>query len=223
MNTVNIAIDGPAGAGKSSIAKAVSGSLGYIYVDTGALYRAVALFITENNIPDSDIESRLAQADISLGYKDGVQHVYIAGRDVSDLIRTPEVSMEASRTSAMPAVRKYLFETQKKIARENNVVMDGRDIGTVVLPDADVKLFVTATCEERAKRRYAELSADKDVSYDDILRDIIKRDENDRSRETAPLRMADDAVKVDTTSMDLETAVNAVLGIIKQKIGGGAQ
>lgn len=220
MSSVNIAIDGPAGAGKSTIAKMVSAKLGYIYVDTGALYRTAALFITENNIPDEEIEKALESADISLKFIDGTQRVFLGERDVSDFIRTPEISMAASRTSAIPAVRAYLFETQKKIARENNVIMDGRDIGTVVLPDADVKIFLTASAEERANRRFKELSEKPDCpSYDDILKDIIQRDYQDMHRETSPLKQADDAVLVDTTKLDLDESANEIIRIINEKIG----
>ena len=170
MKTINIAIDGPAGAGKSTIAKMVSKELGYIYVDTGALYRTIALYITENDIPDENIEASLEKADVSLRFIDGTQRVFLGDRDVSDLIRTPEISMAASRTSAIPAVRAYLFETQQKIARENNVLMDGRDIGTVVLPNADVKIFLTASAEERANRRYKELAEKPNCpSYQEIF------------------------------------------------------
>ena len=184
MKTINIAIDGPAGAGKSSIAKAVSAQLGYIYVDTGALYRTIALFVNENNIP-------------------------------------PEISMAASRTSAIPAVRAHLLELQKKIARENNILMDGRDIGTVILPDADVKIFLTASAEERANRRYRELSEKPDCpSYEEILKDIIQRDYNDSHRETAPLKQAEDAILVDTTGMNLEESSAEIIRIIHKKIGG---
>lgn len=220
MSSVNIAIDGPAGAGKSTIAKMVSAKLGYIYVDTGALYRTAALFITENNIPDEEIEKALESADISLKFIDGTQRVFLGDRDVSDFIRTPEISMAASRTSAIPAVRAYLFETQKKIARENNVIMDGRDIGTVVLPDADVKIFLTASAEERANRRFKELSEKPDCPpYDDILKDIIQRDYQDMHRETSPLKQADDAVLVDTTKLDLEESADEIIRIINEKIG----
>ncbi|MBQ8348633.1 MAG: (d)CMP kinase [Ruminococcus sp.] len=220
MSSVNIAIDGPAGAGKSTIAKMVSAKLGYIYVDTGALYRTAALFITENNIPDEEIEKALESADISLKFIDGTQRVFLGERDVSDFIRTPEISMAASRTSAIPAVRAYLFETQKKIARENNVIMDGRDIGTVVLPDADVKIFLTASAEERANRRFKELSEKPDCPpYDDILKDIIQRDYQDMHRETSPLKQADDAVLVDTTKLDLEESADEIIRIINEKIG----
>ena len=220
MSSVNIAIDGPAGAGKSTIAKMVSSKLGYIYVDTGALYRTAALFITENNIPDEEIEKTLESADISLKFIDGTQRVFLGEKDVSDFIRTPEISMAASRTSAIPAVRAYLFETQKKIARENNVIMDGRDIGTVVLPDADVKIFLTASAEERANRRFKELSEKPDCPpYDDILKDIIQRDYQDMHRETSPLKQADDAVLVDTTKLDLEKSADEIIRIINKKIG----
>lgn len=221
MKTMNIAIDGPAGAGKSTIAKMVSAKLGYIYVDTGALYRTAALYITENNIPDENIEKALESADISLKFIDGAQRVFLGGRDVSELIRTPEISMAASRTSAVPAVRAYLFETQKKIARENNVIMDGRDIGTVVLPDAEVKIFLTASAEERANRRYKELAEKPDCPpYEDILKDIIQRDYQDMHRETAPLRQADDAVLVDTTNLDLEQSAEEIVRIITKRIAG---
>lgn len=220
MSSVNIAIDGPAGAGKSTIAKMVSSKLGYIYVDTGALYRTAALFITENNIPDEEIEKALGSADISLKFIDGTQRVFLGEKDVSDFIRTPEISMAASRTSAIPAVRAYLFETQKKIARENNVIMDGRDIGTVVLPDADVKIFLTASAEERANRRFKELSEKPDCPpYDDILKDIIQRDYQDMHRETSPLKQADDAVLVDTTKLNLEESADEIIRIINEKIG----
>lgn len=223
MSSVNIAIDGPAGAGKSTIAKMVSSKLGYIYVDTGALYRTVALFITENNIPDEEIEKSLESADISLKFIDGTQRVFLGKKDVSDFIRTPEISMAASRTSAIPAVRAYLFETQKKIARENNVIMDGRDIGTVVLPDADVKIFLTASAEERANRRFKELSEKPDCPpYDDILKDIIQRDYQDMHRETSPLKQADDAVLVDTTKLNLEESADEIIRIINEKIGRDA-
>lgn len=220
MSSVNIAIDGPAGAGKSTIAKMVSSKLGYIYVDTGALYRTAALFITENNIPDEEIEKSLESADISLKFINGTQRVFLGEKDVSDFIRTPAISMAASRTSAIPAVRAYLFETQKKIARENNVIMDGRDIGTVVLPDADVKIFLTASAEERANRRFKELSEKPDCPpYDDILKDIIQRDYQDIHRETSPLKQADDAVLVDTTKLNLEESADEIIRIINEKIG----
>lgn len=217
--SVNIAIDGPAGAGKSTIAKMVSAEMGYIYVDTGALYRTIALYITENDIADEDIEKSLSNADVSLKFINGVQRVYLGNRDVSELIRTPEISMAASRTSAIPAVRAHLFELQQKIARENNVIMDGRDIGTVVLPDADVKIFLTATAEERANRRFRELSEKPDCpTYDEILKDIIQRDYQDTHRETAPLKQAEDAVLVDTTTLTLKQSAERIAEIIMERI-----
>ena len=220
MKTINIAIDGPAGAGKSTIAKMVSKELGYIYVDTGALYRTIALYITENNIADEDIEASLGKAQVSLKFIDGAQRVFLGDRDVSDLIRTPEISMAASRTSAIPAVRAYLFETQQKIARENNIIMDGRDIGTVVLPNADVKIYLTASAEERANRRFKELSEKPDCpTYQEILDDIIKRDYQDMHREIAPLKQAEDAVLVDTTELNLEESAAAIIKIINEKTG----
>lgn len=219
MKTVNIAIDGPAGAGKSTIAKMVSAEMGYIYVDTGAMYRAVALYLTENNIPDEDIEKYIGGVDVSLKFIDGVQRVYLGDRDVSELIRTPEISMAASRTSAIPAVRARLFDLQQKLARENNIIMDGRDIGTVVLPNADVKIFLTASAEERANRRYKELSEKPDCPpYEEILKDIIQRDYNDMNRETAPLKQAEDAVLVDTTELTLELSAARITEIIKERI-----
>lgn len=222
MKNINIAIDGPAGAGKSTIAKMVSKKLGYIYVDTGALYRTIALFITENDIPDEEIETALEKADVSLRFIDGAQRVFLGDRDVSDLIRTPEISMAASRTSAIPAVRKYLFGTQQKIAAENNVIMDGRDIGTVVLPNADVKIFLTASAEERANRRFKELSEKPNCPcYEEILSDIIERDHQDMTREVSPLKQAEDAVLVDTTELDLEQSAEAIEKIITEKTGGG--
>lgn len=222
MKTVNIAIDGPAGAGKSSIAKKVSAELGYIYVDTGALYRAIALYLTENKTADEDIPKALEGADVSLRFINGEQRVFLGDRDASSLIRTSEISMAASRTSAIPAVRAYLFETQQKIARENNVIMDGRDIGTVVLPNADLKIFLTASAEERANRRYKELAEKPDCpTYQEVLDDIIKRDYNDMHRETAPLRQADDAVLFDTSSMDLEQSSAKMIELIREKLGEG--
>ena len=219
MKTINIAIDGPAGAGKSTIAKMVSAELGYIYVDTGAMYRAVALYLTENNIPDEDIEKAVEKVEVSLKFVDGAQRVYLGDRDVSELIRTPEISMAASRTSAIPAVRARLFDLQQKLARENNIIMDGRDIGTVVLPNADVKIFLTASAEERANRRYKELLEKPDCpSYEEILKDIIQRDYNDMHRETAPLKQADDAVLVDTTELTLEQSAARISEIIKERV-----
>ena len=219
MKTINIAIDGPAGAGKSTIAKMVSAEMGYIYVDTGAMYRAVALYLTENNIPDEEAEKHMEEVEVSLKFADGAQRVYLGDRDVSDLIRTPEISMAASRTSAIPAVRARLFDLQQKLARENNIIMDGRDIGTVVLPNADVKIFLTASAEERANRRFKELAEKPDCPTDEeILKDIIQRDYNDMNRETAPLKQAEDAVLVDTTELTLEQSAARIAEIIKERV-----
>jgi cytidylate kinase len=219
MKTINIAIDGPAGAGKSTIAKMVSAEMGYIYVDTGAMYRAVALYLTENNIPDEEAEKHMEEVEVSLKFVDGTQRVYLGDRDVSDLIRTPEISMAASRTSAIPAVRARLFDLQQKLARENNIIMDGRDIGTVVLPNADVKIFLTASAEERANRRFKELAEKPDCpTYEEILKDIIQRDYNDMNRETAPLKQAEDAVLVDTTELTLEQSAARIAEIIKERV-----
>lgn len=221
--SVNIAIDGPAGAGKSTIAKAVSKKLGYIYVDTGALYRSVAYTMLRDGISPKDaakVEEKLSSLDknyFSLGFIDGAQHVFAGGEDVSDRIRTPEVSMGASDVSAIPYVRKFLFELQRSIAAENNVIMDGRDIGTVVLPNADVKIYLTASAEVRAERRYKELAEKENCpTFEQVLADIKQRDYNDMHRETAPLKKADDAVLADTSDVDLDGAIRLILDIIKK-------
>lgn len=201
--SINIAVDGPAGAGKSSIAKAVAAEIGYIYVDTGALYRAIALYALENNFESDSLTDRLDEINISLEFINKTQHVFLNDRDVSGLIRTSEVSMNASKVSAIPEVREFLFGLQKKIAAENNIIMDGRDIGTVVLPDADLKVFLTASAEERAERRFKEMT-DKNITFEQVLEDIKKRDYNDMHRDISPLKQADDAVLLDTTGMTIE-------------------
>ena len=217
--SINIAIDGPAGAGKSTIARRAAAELGYIYVDTGALYRSVAYFCISNGVDVRNAESvTAALRDIypELRFIDGVQHVFVNDNDVSDKIRTPEVSMGASAVSAIPAVRSFLFDLQKKIAAENNVIMDGRDIGTVVLPEAQLKIFLTASPEARADRRYLELKDKPDApSYEEVLADIIKRDHDDSTREIAPLKQADDAVLCDTTELTLEQSVDKIIAMIK--------
>ena len=201
---INIAIDGPAGAGKSSIAKAVAHEKGYIYVDTGALYRSIALFALENSLEGESLVNSLDKINLSLEFIDGSQHVIMNNNDISDKIRTPEVSMNASKVSAIPEVRKFLFGLQKKIAAENNIIMDGRDIGTVVLPDADLKVFLTASAEERANRRYREIKDMDGVTYEQVLEDIKKRDYSDMHRDIAPLKQAEDAVLLDTTGMTVD-------------------
>ena len=217
--SINIAIDGPAGAGKSTIARRAAAELGYIYVDTGALYRSVAYFCISNGVDVRNAENvTAALRDIypELRFIDGVQHVFVNDTDVSDKIRTPEVSMGASAVSAIPAVRSFLFDLQKKIAAENNVIMDGRDIGTVVLPEAQLKIFLTASPEARADRRYLELKDKPDApSYKEVLADIIKRDHDDSTREIAPLKQADDAVLCDTTKLTLEQSVDKIIAMIK--------
>lgn len=218
--SINIAIDGPAGAGKSTIARKAAAELGFIYVDTGALYRSVAYYCisagADVSVPES-VEKLLPEITPELRFIDGVQHVFVNGSDVSDKIRTPEVSMAASKVSAIPAVRAFLFDLQKKIARENDVIMDGRDIGTVVLPDADLKIFLTASPEARADRRYAELKNKPDApAYEQVLADIIKRDHDDSTRAIAPLKQADDAVLCDTTELSLEESVQTIIGMIKK-------
>ena len=219
--SINIAIDGPAGAGKSTIARKAAAKLGFIYVDTGALYRTVALFCTERGLKaEEEIAAALPQAEISLRFSDGVQHVLLCGEDVSDRIRTPEISMAASTFAAISAVRAYLFDLQQQIAASENIIMDGRDIGTVVLPHADLKIFLTADAEERARRRHKELAEKPDCpSYEEILADIMRRDEQDRTRAVAPLRQAEDAVFVDTTHLSLDGAVETVLDLCAERLG----
>ena len=219
---ISIALDGPAGAGKSTLAKGAAKALGFIYVDTGALYRAVGLKFSKagyDTTLDCDVESILATTDVDIKFIDGVQHVMLDGEDVSDLIRTPEASMMASAVSAKPPVRAFLLEMQRKLARENNVLMDGRDIGTVVLPNATVKIFVTASVEERANRRYKELcEKGMDVKYEDIYKDIETRDYNDSHRAIAPLKPADDAIMYDTTGNTLEQSLEGLLKIFDERL-----
>lgn len=222
----NVAIDGPSGAGKSTIAREIARQLGFIYVDTGALYRSIGLYTVEHGRdPRSadEVLPLLPEIRLELRFIDGVQHVFLNGEDVSDAIRRPEISMAASAVSAIPAVREFLFELQLKLARENDVIMDGRDIGTVVLPNADVKIFLTASPEDRAERRCCELLAKgMEVSYDKVLKDIIERDYNDSHREAAPLKQAHDAILVDTTGYEKERSVATLKGIILERLGGGS-
>ena len=223
MKKVSIAIDGPAGAGKSTISKVIAKKLGFIYVDTGAMYRAVALYALQNNIntrnEDGVLESVLDKIDVDIAYKDSVQHIYLNGTDVSDAIREPEVSMGASDVAVVPAVRLKLVELQRALAKRENVIMDGRDIGTYVLPDAEIKIFLTATAEERAKRRHIELvQKGVDASYKEVLADMIKRDHNDSTRKFAPLKQAEDAVLIDTTEYDFDGSVEAILSYINKKL-----
>lgn len=219
---VNIAIDGPAGAGKSSTAKLVAKKLGYIYVDTGALYRTVGLYSIRKGIDTKNAEKVIAtlpDVKVDLKFVDGAQHVFLNGEDVSEAIRTPEASMGASNVSAIPKVREFLFDLQRKIAAENDCIMDGRDIGTVVLPNADVKIFLTTSVEERANRRYKEMiEKGEEADYNDILEDIKKRDYQDSHREIAPLKQADDAIYVDNGGYNLEDGAEDLLRIIKEHL-----
>ena len=217
-----VAIDGPAGAGKSSVAKEVSKRIGFIYVDTGALYRTVALYLLNNNIEANETE-KIAEAlkniEVSMEHKEDGQHVFLCGEDVSHLIRTEPVSMMASTTSALPIVRKFLFDLQVQMANKYNVLMDGRDIGTVVLPNAQVKVFLTASAEERARRRLLEYQAKgMDVDFEKVLLDIKKRDDQDMNRATAPLKQADDAVLLDTSELDFNEVCDKMIEIISSKI-----
>lgn len=221
--SVAIALDGPAGAGKSSIAKRAAKALDFIYVDTGALYRTIGLAATRKGVepkPSAEVEKLLSEITVDLTFNDkGEQIVLLDGEDVSGLIRTPEASMMASKISAVPSVRVYLLDLQRNIAKSHNVIMDGRDIGTVVLPDAKVKIFLTASPEARAQRRYKELcEKGMDVKYEDILSDVITRDYNDSHRETAPLKPAEGCVMVDTTELDFEQSVEKIISVIKENI-----
>lgn len=221
--SIAIALDGPAGAGKSTIAKRAAKALDFIYVDTGALYRTIGLAATRRNvepIPSQEVESLLSQITVDLTFNDkGEQIVLLDGEDVSGLIRTPEASMMASKISAIPSVRAYLLDLQRNMAKSHNVIMDGRDIGTVVLPDAKVKIFLTASPEARATRRYKELcEKGMDVKYEDILSDVIERDYNDSHRETAPLKPAEGCVMVDTTELDFEQSVERIITVIKENM-----
>ena len=213
--SINIAVDGPAGAGKSSIARAVAEEIGYIYVDTGALYRSIALYSIENKLDNESLVNSLDKINIRLEFIDKCQHVFLNDNDVSDKIRTPEVSMGASKVSAIPEVREFLFGLQKKIAAENNIIMDGRDIGTVVLPGADLKVFLTASAEERANRRFKEMT-DSSISYEQVLEDIKQRDYNDMHRDIAPLKQAEDAVLLDTTGMTIEEVKQKLKALIDE-------
>lgn len=220
MKKINIAIDGPSGAGKSSISKAVAKELGFIHVDTGAMYRAIGLYALRNDcLEPEEITQKIQKIAIELKFIGGVQRVMLCGEDVTDYIRSPEVSMTASRVSAVPAVRMHLLDLQKKIASENNIIMDGRDIGSVVLPHADLKIFLTASAEERASRRYLELNEKPDCpSYEEILKDIRQRDENDMHREIAPLCQAEDAVLVDSSNMGFNEVVEHIQALIQEKL-----
>ena len=222
INMISIAIDGPSGAGKSTIARMVAKDLGYLYVDTGALYRTIGLYAVRKGVDPEDengVSALLPELDIWLTHENGVQQVYLLGENVSEEIRRPEMSKAASNVSRHPTVRAYLLETQRKLARENNVLMDGRDIGTVVLPDAQVKIFLTASAEKRAERRYKEQidKGDHSQTYEQVLEAVIQRDYNDSHRAIAPLKQAEDSVLADTSELDLEQSVQLIKDIIREK------
>ncbi len=219
--SIAIAIDGPAGAGKSTIAKAAAKHLGFIYVDTGAMYRAIGLYTIRKGVDPMDTQSvvaLLSEIEVSLARDENkAQLVILNGEDVSSLIRTEQVSMAASRVSAIPEVRSFLLNLQRDMAKASDVIMDGRDIGTVVLPDAKVKIFLTASAEIRARRRYDELIAKGEQAvYEDVLADVIERDNNDMNRPIAPLKPAQDSILVDTSELNLEESIELLIKTIEE-------
>ncbi len=220
---INVAIDGPSGAGKSSLAKKVAQKLGYVYVDTGAMYRTVALYIIRKGISPKDTENvvkALCEITLLIDYVDEQQHMFLNGEDVTSLIRTPEISMGASDVSAIPEVRAFLLETQRRLAREKSVVMDGRDIATVILPDAQVKIFLTADDRRRAWRRFLELrEKTPDITFESVYDDMVNRDKNDSTRKVAPAIKAPDAILLDNTDLDEGETLERALSIIHDCIG----
>lgn len=223
MKYKSIAVDGPSGAGKSTMAKKLARALGFLYVDTGAIYRTLGLFALRQGISPEDeaaVAQLLPMVSIRLDYgEDWVQKMYLNGEDVTDAIRTPEVSTAASQISAIPGVRDFLMDMQRDLAKQGNVIMDGRDIGTVVLPDADVKIFLTASAEDRARRRFEELAArGSGTDYETVLADIRERDHRDSTRSAAPLRQAEDALLVDTTGNSMEESFEVLLQTVREKL-----
>ena len=223
MKTVSVAIDGPAGAGKSTISKTIAKELGFVYIDTGAMYRAVALYAIEHDADtknsDGELVELLDDINIDLSYIDDTQHIFLNGKDVSADIRRPEVSIGASNVAVVPEVRLKLVDLQRELAAKTNVVMDGRDIGTHVLPNAEVKIFLTASVDERARRRYDELIAKgTKCEYEDVKRDMEYRDNNDSTREFAPLKQADDAQLIDTTGNTLEQSIAVLVDFVKTHV-----
>ena len=218
----NVAIDGPAGAGKSTIAKRLAKELGFVYVDTGAMYRAIGLYMLKNSVDGRDeaaVSEAVKNVEVTLSYDDGVQCVYLNGEDVSGMIRTEEVSALASQTSAYQAVREKLLDLQRTMAKNNDVLMDGRDIGTTILPNADVKIYLTASVETRAKRRYDEyISKGQTCDLAEIEEDIKTRDHNDMTRKISPLKKADDAIEVDSSNMNIDEVVETIKNICKEKM-----
>lgn len=226
MKTIAVAIDGPSGAGKSTIACAAAQHLGFMYVDTGAMYRTIGLAACRAGIPLKDTDAvipLLSEISVDLRYENGEQHVLLNGEDVSDQIRTQEMSSYASFVSAIPQVRAFLLDTQRNMAKKYNVIMDGRDIGTVVVPDAQVKIFLTASAEARAHRRYLQLiQKGQKTTEEQVLAEQIQRDHNDSTRAAAPLKQAEDAVLVDTSALTLEQSIQAVEEIIRRGMGDNA-
>lgn len=224
MKKIAIAIDGPSGAGKSTISKILAKELGFVYVDTGAIYRTVGIYTYRKGVDPKDaeaVEKLLPEIDIVIKHVDGVQRIFLNGEDVSEKIREHIISKYASDVSAIPAVRKFLLNMQREFAERCNVIMDGRDIGTVVLPNAAIKIFLTATDEDRAKRRYDELiSKGQDVPFEKVLADMRERDRNDSRRATAPLAAAEDAITVDTTGNTLEESVDVLKKLVKERLNG---
>ncbi len=220
---INIAIDGPSGAGKSSLAKQLAQELGYLYVDTGAMYRAIGLYAVRRGADPKNgeqVEPLLPEIQLDIRLVEGTQHIYLNGEDVSTDIRAEKIGMAASGVSAIPAVRQFLLDTQRDLARANNVLMDGRDIGTVILPHAQVKIFLTASDTARAQRRYKELvEKGQTPDYEQVLADIRQRDYQDSHRAVAPLRQAEDAVLVDTSHLNLEESLEALKAVIREKVG----
>lgn len=224
---ITIAIDGPGGAGKSTISKEVAKRAGIVYVDTGALYRTVGYYARESGLSveaakvSENMTPLLEDICVEIKYENGTQHVYLNGEDLGDRIRQPDISMYASAVSSVPSVRAFLLETQKEIARKHSVIMDGRDIGTVILPNADIKVFLTASNEARAMRRYNELTAKGvSVNYEDVLRELIERDAADSGRDIAPAVAADDAIIFDNSDYTFEESVEYIMDLIRKKIGG---
>jgi len=222
MNWNSIAIDGPSGAGKSTLARELARALGYVYIDTGAIYRTVGLYAARQGVDTKNAEavlSRLHELDIQLTYEAGVQHIFLNGEDVSEAIRTEEASRHASEVSAIPGVRAFLLDLQRNMTKKQHVIMDGRDIGTVVLPDASVKIFLTASPEARAKRRYEELLAKGEpVTYASVYENLVRRDEIDSTRAAAPLRASEDAIMVDTTNDTPSEALARLKQVIEEKL-----
>lgn len=216
---ISIAIDGPSGSGKSTISKEVAQKLGFLHIDTGALYRAIAYFVFENKISLVNVPEILNKINIDLKFQDGKQLVFLNGKDVSEKIRTPEISSLSSQVSKIKKVREFLLETQRNLSKENNVIMDGRDIGTTILPDANIKIFLTASSETRARRRYLQLlESGIDCDYSDILKKVIERDNQDINREISPLKKADDAILLDTSNLTFSESINKIIEIIKSNL-----